>query len=61
MIKLFILKFSLLLTNLTANYTETMCPEYYELGETDRIALWGFEVVCSLYGADVKLFLISIF
>ena len=54
MIESFILKFNLLPTNLTTNYIETMCPEYCESDETDRIALWGFEVVHSSYGADDK-------
>ena len=54
MIELFILKFSLLPTNLTTNCTEMMCPKCYESDETDRIALWGFEVVRSSHGADGK-------
>ena len=49
MIESFILKFNLLPTNLTANYTETMCLEHHESGETDHVALWGFEVVRSSY------------
>ena len=54
MIESFILKFSLLPTNLTANCTETMYPKYHKSDETDHIALWGFEVVRSSYGADGK-------
>ena len=54
MIELFILKFSLFPANLTANYIETMCPEHRELGETDHVALWGFEVVHSSYEVDGK-------
>ena len=52
MIELFIFKFNLLPTNLTANGTETMCPKCHESGETDHITLWGFEVVRSSYGAE---------
>ena len=47
MIESFILKLNLLSTNLIDNFTETMCPEYYESGETDRAALWGFKIVRS--------------
>ena len=54
MIESFILKFSLLRTNLIANYTEMMCPKYRESGETDRIALWEFEIVRSSYRVDGK-------
>ena len=55
MIESFILKFSLLSTNLTANCTETMCPKHRESGETDRVALWVFEVIRLSYGADGKV------
>ena len=54
MIELFILKFNLLPINLIANCIEMMCPEYRESDETDCVALWGFEIVRSLYGADGK-------
>ena len=54
MIESFILKFSLLPINLTANCTKTMYPECYKSGEIDRIALWGFEVIRSSYEVDGK-------
>ena len=47
MIESFILKLNLLSTNLTDNFTEMMCPEYDESGETDHAILWGLEIVRS--------------
>ena len=47
----FIQKLNLLSTNLTDNFIETMCPEYDESDETDRAALWRFEIVHSSHGA----------
>ena len=46
----FILKLNFLSTNFIDNFTETMCLKCGEPGETDRAALWGFEIVCSSYG-----------
>ena len=54
MIESFILKFSLLPTNLIANCTEMMYLEHRKLGKIDRVVLWRFEVVRSSYRADGK-------
>ena len=47
----FIFKLNLLSTNLTGNFTETMCPKYDESGKTDCAVLWGIEIVRSSHGA----------